>query len=128
MAIMGLVDLRIPVDNAPAATILRRNTKRMSDQTDLFGHAPAQGSLFGEGGDRLQAPVRSYLPDPAKVRQRMIEVLEKARSAKTMPWSEKDARMWQTIFPNMANWLPEDEAAQLRLEFTREMERLKRAA
>jgi hypothetical protein len=28
----------------------------------------------------------------------------------------------------MANWLPEDEAAQLRFEFAREMERLQQAA
>jgi hypothetical protein len=35
----------------------------------------------------------------------------KARSAEKMPWSERDARMWQTVFPNMANWLPDDEAA-----------------
>ena len=100
----------------------------MTDQIDLFGYRPAQGSLFGAGDDRLQAPVRRYLPDPEKVRQRMMAVLEKARSAKTMPWSERDARMWQTIFPNMANWLPEEEAAQMRFEFAQEMERLKRAA
>jgi hypothetical protein len=90
--------------------------------------APAQGSLFGEGENRLQLPVRSYLPDPDKVRQRMLAVLEKARSAKTMPWLERDAWMWQTIFPNMANWLPQEEADQLRFEFAREMERLKQAA
>ncbi len=100
----------------------------MSDQTDLFGHGPAQASLFGVGDNRLQAPARSYLPDPEKVRQRMRALLEKARSAKTMPWSERDARMWQTVFPNMANWLPEEEAAQMRFEFAQEMERLKRAA
>lgn len=100
----------------------------MSDQADLFGPGQPQLSLFGEGENRLQPPVRSYLPDPEKVRQRMLAVLEKARSAKTMPWSEKDARMWQTIFPNMANWLPVDEANQLRFEFAQEMERLKRAA
>jgi len=34
----------------------------MADQTDLFH--PTQGSLFGAGENRLQAPVRSYLPDP----------------------------------------------------------------
>jgi hypothetical protein len=100
----------------------------MSDQTDLFGYSPAQGSLFGEGEDRLQPPRQNTLPAPEKVRRRMMAVLEKARSAKTMPWSEKDARMWQTIFPNMANWLPEEEAAQMRFEFAREMERLRRAA
>jgi len=58
----------------------------------------------------------------------MNAVLEKARSATTMPWSDKDARMWQAIFPNMANWLPAEEAAELRFEFAREMERLRRAA
>ena len=100
----------------------------MADQADLFGHAPAQGSLFGVGDDRLQAPVQRYLPDPEKVRQRLTSLLEKARSAATMPWSERDARMWQIVFPNMANWLPDDEAEQLRLEFAREMDRLNRAA
>ena len=100
----------------------------MSDETDLFGYTPAQASLFGSGTDRMQPPVRSYVPDPEKVRLRLRALLEKARSAKTMPWSEHDARMWQTVFPNMANWLPEEEAEQLRFEFADEMERLKRAA
>lgn len=36
--------------------------------------------------------------------------------------------MWQTVFPQMANWLPEDEANQLRSEFAQEIERLKPAA
>jgi hypothetical protein len=100
----------------------------VADDVDLFGHGPAQGSLFGDGEDRLQVPVRSYFPDPEKVRLRLRALLEKARSAQRMPWSERDARMWQTVFPNMANWLPEGEAAQLRFEFAQEMERLKKAA
>jgi hypothetical protein len=100
----------------------------MSDETDLFGHGPAQGSLFGVGEDRLQAHSHRYVPDPEKVRQRLSLLLDKARSADRMPWSERDARMWQIVFPNMANWLPEDEAEQLRFEFAREMERLKQAA
>jgi hypothetical protein len=100
----------------------------MSDKTGFFGHPPAQGSLFGPGDDRLQAPVQRYLPDPEKVRQRLRLLLDKARSAETMPWSERDARMWQIVFPNMANWLPQEEAEQLRFEFAREMERLSRAA
>ena len=45
-----------------------------------------------------------------------------------MPWPERDARMWQIVFPNMANWLPDAEAEQLRLDFAREIERLNRAA
>jgi hypothetical protein len=100
----------------------------MSDQTDLLGYAPAQGSLFGAGEDRLQAPAQRHLPDPETVRRRLKLLLDKARSAEKMPWSERDARMWQIVFPNMANWLPHEEAEQLRFEFAREMERLKQAA
>lgn len=100
----------------------------MADESDLFGHGPAQGSLFGERADRLPAPVQRILPDPEKVRRRLRALLEKARSADKMPWPEYEARVWQIVFPNMANWLPEDEAQQLRFEFAREMERLGGAA
>jgi hypothetical protein len=100
----------------------------MTDQGDLFGHRPAQGSLFGSGDDRLPAPQQSTLPDPEKIRRRLNALLEQARAADRMPWPERDARMWQIVFPNMANWLPDDEAAQLRFEFAREMERLQRPA
>ena len=100
----------------------------MPDPTDLFGYSPAQGSLFGVADDRLQPPRQRHLPDPEIVRRRLKFVIEKARSATKMPWSERDARMWQTVFPNMAKWLPDEEAEQLRFEFTREMERLKQAA
>lgn len=100
----------------------------MTDETDLFGQGPTQGSLFGPEEDRLQAPSQRSLPDPETVRLRLKSLLEKARSAEKMPWSERDARMWQTVFPNMAKWLPDDEANQLRFEFAQEMERLRQAA
>lgn len=100
----------------------------MADRSDLFGHGPAQESLFGDGENRLQAPAQKYLPDPEKVRRRLRALLETARSAERMPWPERDARMWEMAFPNMANWLPADEAAQLRLEFAQEMERLRHSA
>lgn len=100
----------------------------MTNQTDLFGNptGPAQGSLFGEG--RMEAPAVSYLPDPADVRRRLHAVLDRARSADRVPWKERDARMWQIVFPNMANWLPDEEAQQLRLAFAEAMERRSRAA
>ena len=99
----------------------------MADQPDLFGHGLVQGSLFGAGEDRLQVPQQRFLPDPEKVRHRLKALLEQARSAEKMPWPERDARMWQIVFPNMANWLPSDEADQLRFEFAQQMERLKHA-
>ena len=100
----------------------------MTDRVDLCKRSFAQGSLFGPGEDRLHAPLQPSVPEPEAIRRRLQALLEKARSADRMPWSERDARMWQTVFPNMAKWLPEDEAEQLRFEFTQEMERLQRAA
>jgi len=100
----------------------------MGDDTNLFGQGPAQASLFGPGDDRLQAPRQRLVPDPETVRLRLTTLLEKARSAEKMPWSDRDARMWQTVFPNMAKWLPEEEARQLCFEFAQEMERLSKAA
>jgi hypothetical protein len=100
----------------------------MADDTDLFGRRPPQDSLFGSGENRLQAPPQRLVPDTEMVRLRLTGLLEKVRSADKMPWSERDARMWQTVFPNMAKWLPEEEANQLRFEFAQEMERLSKAA
>ncbi len=101
-----------------------------SETTDLFGHptGPAQLSLFGQGEDRLNAPAQSFTPDPETIRRRLHALLDQVRQARSMPWSERDTRMWQTVFPNMANWLPDEEAGQLRFQFAREMERLRAAA
>ena len=102
----------------------------MTNKTDLFDHpvGAEQQSLFGEGDNRLQAPVQSYAPDTERTRRKLLALLERARSADTMPWSERDVGMWQTVFPQMANWLPRDEAERLCLEFAQEIERLKLAA
>ena len=100
----------------------------MTDEIDLFGRRPSQASLFGPGEDRLQAPRQASLPKPELIRLRLNAVLDKARSATKMPWTERDARMWQTVFPNMAKWLPEDEAGQLCFEFAAQIERLKQVA
>lgn len=101
----------------------------MSDPTDPFrlSNQDEQLSLFGLGESRMQPPVQRFVPDPEAVRQRLHTLLAMARQAQSMPWPERDARMWQTVFPQMANWLPEDEAEQLRFEFAQEIERLKAA-
>lgn len=99
----------------------------MAEQTDLFGFSPAQGSLFGTDDDRLQVPRQATEPDPDEIRNRLSLLLETARGATTMPWPERDARMWQIVFPNMAKWLPASEAEQLTFAFAQEIERLKAA-
>lgn len=102
---------------------------------DLFSHeeTPAasdgQISMFGEGEGRIPNPkMPDIVPDPERVRQKLRGLLETARRADRMPWEPRKARMWQTVFPQMANWLPDDERDQLRFEFAQEMERLARVA
>jgi hypothetical protein len=80
-------------------------------QLDMFGAPPAQ----------------SYDPDPASVRAELLQVLAKARAAPAEPWDHREASLYRVIFPQMANWLPEDEARQLRFEFEAELERLEAA-
>jgi len=53
-------------------------------------------------------------------------MLAQARAAEGgSPWNERTTRLYQIIFPQMANWLPAEEAAQLRFDFAQEMSRLK---
>ena len=98
--------------------------------TDLFGDTVSRGqlSMFGDAENLIPHPAPpSHRPDPADIRQRLHAVLATARAAPDKPWPEKKFRLWQIVFPNMANWLPEDEANQLRFEFAAEVERLKAA-
>jgi hypothetical protein len=90
-------------------------------QPDLFLTEP-EAELFQD------QPVTSGRPDPAKIRLQLISLLETARNAQTMPWAEREARMWQIAFPQMTNWLPPEEGDQLRFEFAQEMQRLAKAA
>lgn len=93
---------------------------RNRHQLDLFGDE--QQELFD--GD---APPQEYRGDPDRVRARLMRILAEARAAESMPWDSDDLGYYQTIFPQMTNWLPDDEAEQLKFEFAREMERLQAA-
>jgi hypothetical protein len=77
-----------------------------------------QADLFG-------APdVPAYRPDPERVRSRLQRILAEARSAKRMPWEPTTVSLYRAIVPQMANWLPEDEAKQFCFEFETELARL----
>lgn len=98
----------------------------MNDPDDPpFYREPEQLTLFGADEEAVQPSV--FVADTELVRRRLHALLAKARGAAVMPWPERDARMWQTVFPQMADWLPDDEARQLRFEFMQEIERLKAA-
>lgn len=57
-----------------------------------------------------------YKADPERVRRRLHKILAEARAADTLPWDSARLSLYRTIFPEMTLWLPDDEAAQLRLE------------
>lgn len=87
-------------------------------QPDLFGE-DADPNLFGE------AP--SYRPDPDAVRAHLHRILAEARAAQKLPWDRRRTDLYSTVFPQMAQWLPDEEAAQLKFEFAEEMARLNAA-
>lgn len=91
-------------------------------QADLFRKEPRQSDLFAGSPKPTRA---SSKVNPDDVRAKMLFMLEQVRSARKMPWDERTARINEVIFPQMANWLPMEEADQLRLEFRQEFERLK---
>jgi hypothetical protein len=90
-------------------------------QRDLF-QDEEQTDLFGE-----DAPTPVYRADPDTVRQELYKLLAEARAAHTLPWDAKRTKVYRTIFPQMTNWLPEEEGAQLRFEFEAELARLQAA-
>jgi len=90
------------------------------DEPNLF-EEEMQPDLFGA------EPVPAYRPDPDKVRARLHKILAEARAARTLPWAPGRVSLYRTIFPQMTNWLPEDEGAQLRFDFETELARLEAA-
>jgi hypothetical protein len=92
-----------------------------SRQSDLF-HQDEQSDLFG--GD---TPTPEYRADPDSVRAELHKILAEARVAQKLPWEPKTLLLYRTIFPQMTNWLPDEEGAQLRFEFETEIKRLEAA-
>ena len=100
--------------------------------------AAARGN--GDGGfvDQVLSGVREQLGlglddtrpdptcvDPAAVRAELHNLLSIARAANgATPWDDRMTSYYKVVFPQMARWLPTEEADQLRRDFTGEMERL----
>lgn len=95
----------------------------MSDE-DLFGFTPPQADLFADA----PAQPRKVIDFPDEARRRLMKVLAEVRGASELPWSEREATKWEILFPQMAEWLPSDEADQMCFDFAQEMQRLRRAA
>ena len=87
----------------------------MTRQLDFFGEIEPELPGFDAA---------SWRPDADKVRAELLAVLAKARAAQRFPWDARRTLYWRTVFPQMANWLPAEEAAQLRFAFETEIRRL----
>lgn len=87
---------------------------------------PRQRDLFldDEAPFDEDRPTPVHRADPDEVRRDLHKILAEARAARTIPWDEEDNQVYRVIFPQMTNWLPDDEAAKLRLEFETELARL----
>jgi hypothetical protein len=61
----------------------------------------------------LDATAAVYRADPDEVRAELLRVLAQVRGAQSFPWDARRTLYWRTVFPQMTNWLPDTEAAQL---------------
>ena len=89
-------------------------------QGDLFGH-DQQDDLFED------RPTPTYRADPDEGRAELFKILTEVRAARKMPWAPQRVSLYRTIFPQVTNWLPKEEGAQLRFEFETELTRLEAA-
>jgi hypothetical protein len=63
-------------------------------------------------------------PSADTIRPRLQTLLNELRMADKMPWTANELRKWQTIVPQMSNWLPKEEAKSVVSEFEAEITRL----
>ncbi len=90
---------------------------------DLFGNGAAQLGL--DLGDATPAP--SCTPDRDDIRAELVTILATARAARDgSPWDRRTFLYHRTVFPQMAQWLEEDERNQLCFDFAQEVERIER--
>lgn len=89
------------------------------------------GNLFEFGSKQLgfdlgDAPApKTHEPDREEVRRELHEILAEAKAAQeNCPWDERTFMYHKVVFPQMANWLPDDERDQLRFEFAEEVSRI----
>ena len=79
-----------------------------------------QRSLFtDDSGDGMKIP----RPDPEDVRRELLDILRLLRESDEFPWTPAEFRSWRFVFPQMTNWLPDDEASELKENFRREIDR-----
>jgi len=90
----------------------------VAEQSDFFGAAQ-----LGLGLEDTRAD--PTLVDPAEVREELTAILALAQASRdTAPWDRRTHRYHQVVFPQMADWLPAEEADALRRQFSLELDRI----
>ncbi len=59
------------------------------------------------------------MPTADSVRPRLEAVLAQLRDGSSSAWTQAERRRWYVVFPQMCEWLPENERALKRAEFLR---------
>lgn len=63
--------------------------------------------------------------DPEEIRLELRALLAIAKAPRDKaPWDRRTHRYHQVVFPQMASWLPDEEANELCFEFAQELERI----
>jgi len=113
-----------------SAAGIAHDCRRFGNRTVHDMTAPRQRDLFGrdvQDDPPEDRPTPVFRADPDEVRADLYKILAEARAAQKMPWEPGRVSLYRTIFPQMTNWLPEEEGAQLRFEFETELARLEAA-
>jgi hypothetical protein len=96
----------------------KQGGRGVTEQGDFFGAAQLGFELEDTHSDPTKV-------DPVEVREELGAILALARAASdTAPWDQRTHRYHQVVFPQMANWLPADEADALRYQFSIELNRI----
>lgn len=89
-------------------------------RTDIFGLAPRQQDMFGVEQETFDEPMTE-----AEIRRELTETVAMLRNAKVLPWSVPLMLRVDTMFPEIAEKLPREEAVGLIAAFRLEMHRLR---
>ncbi len=87
-------------------------------QSPQFPQTPPQGDLFGSPKRKIR------VPNPDKVRPRIVNFIAELRASDAMPWSPANLRLRREIVPRMIGYLPEKERAALLSQFEAQIARL----
>lgn len=78
---------------------------------------------FDLSGGGVASDDASFAPET--IRREALAFLAEARAVTASgAWDAGEVRYRRILFPHLVSWLPEDEAAQLRFAFARELERI----